>query len=81
MNEIICKGYHYTIGTEYPKGFGGKKFTIKFNSGEVIKTDNLVWNYTVFSFDNADTAVILDGWDNDLVAQRSRGLEGDQNLT
>lgn len=40
----IINGTHYRIGDEnerYDRGFGGQKFTIKFNDGRVVVTTNL----------------------------------------
>lgn len=37
----IIDGNHYIIGGELNKGFGGRKFTIKFMDGRVVETCDL----------------------------------------
>jgi len=41
-NAVIIGGEHFIyIDSDIEKGFSGKKFTIKMNSGKIISTNNL----------------------------------------
>lgn len=71
QREIIVNGLRYYLGPyhrksewtpSHYKGFGGRHWTIRFHDGELIKTDDLMHDYT-FKTDLAkDTAIILEGW-------------------
>lgn len=66
--DIIVNGLRYYIGGHGPhdpahyKGFGGRRFTIRFHNGELLRTDDLMWDYSFKNHSRADTAVILEGW-------------------
>lgn len=67
---VIANGIHYIIDESpnpYFKGFGGAKFTILFNDGRVVKTDNL-WVQgdipELFRDELPDNAVLIDGWED-----------------
>lgn len=67
--EIIVNGLRYYIGGHGPddpshwKGFGGRKYTVRFmDDGEILRTDDLMWDYGFKNRSRPDTAVIIDGW-------------------
>lgn len=66
--EIIVNGLRYYIGSNGPhapahwKGFGGRRYTVRFHNGEIIRTDDLMWDYSHKTRSKDDTAVILEGW-------------------
>ena len=52
-NAVIADGHCYKIGADYPrmpascKGFGGRKWHVRFFDGRTVVTDNLWHNGTV----------------------------------
>lgn len=62
--EIIVDGYRYTIENNDPrwKGFGGRRFTVKFHDGEIVKTDDLWWDFHFKTDSLPDTATLYEGW-------------------
>ncbi len=66
--RIIVNGLRYYIGGNGPndpdhyKGFGGRKYTVRFLDGELLRTDDLKWDYGFKSHSEKDTAVIIEGW-------------------
>lgn len=63
--RIFYQGMSYSAGLANPnrpdnwKGFGGRHFTVKFNDGRILKTDDLVMG---FSTDEPDNAKIFSSW-------------------
>lgn len=72
---VIADGLRYTASAPNPntpghwKGFGGRKFTVRFFNGENFKTDNLFWDYS-YKGDGPDTGEILPGWENEVKEAR-----------
>ena len=68
---VIANGEHYIIGdensTDYFRGFGGAKVTIKFNDGRVVKSSNLWYQGDIperFRNEMPDNAEIVWGWED-----------------
>lgn len=67
---VVANGNHYIIDESpnpYFKGFGGAKYTIRFNDGRVVKTDNLWFQGDIpelFRDELPDNAILIDGWED-----------------
>lgn len=68
---VIANGVHYIIGdensTDYFRGFGGAKVTIKFKDGRVIKSSNLWCQGNIperFRNEMPDNAEIVWNWED-----------------
>ena len=67
---VVANGKHYIIDESpnpYFKGYGGAKWTIRFNDGRVVKTDNLWFQGLIpelFRDKLPDNAVLIDGWED-----------------
>ena len=68
---VIADGKHYIIGdensTDYFRGFGGAKVTIKFKNGRVVKSSNLWFQGNIperFRNEMPDNAEIVWNWED-----------------
>jgi len=67
--EIIVNGLRYMapdkVDPNKPsnwKGFGGRRWTVRYHDHKILRTDDLMWDYSFKNGSKKDTAVILEGW-------------------